>query len=62
MRVYLRVCVLPVRMRAVYVSMNGGGAGWLVAWGLTALSAQIGYIAIISRIIYHVGAGDNTIT
>ena len=29
MRVYLRVCVLPVRMRAVYVSMNGGG-GWLV--------------------------------
>jgi len=34
----------------------------LFAWSLTALSAQIGYIVPNSRIIYHVGGGDNTNT
>jgi len=35
----------------------------LLAWGLTVLSAQIGYISRHnSRKICHVGAGDNTDT
>jgi len=33
--------------------------GWLVGWGLTALSAQIGYIMPQKSKIYHTGQVDN---